>query len=105
MEKMRLLVLVDMPVGTRHERKVRREFLELLFSQGFSELQDSVYGRIAESRSSAAACKKRLRQNAPELGTVRLFVMTEAQFRDGKLLAGTESPQEREVGAALDIFL
>ena len=46
MEKLRLVVLVDMPVGTRHERKVAREFREWLKNekgidpqQAFGDLQ------------------------------------------------------------------
>ena len=105
MEKLRLLVLVDMPAETRHERKVRREYLEWLFSHGFAPLQEGVYSRIVDGRSGASVLKRKLLEGRPELGIVRLFVMTESQFRGGVLLSGAEASQEREVGSSLDIFL
>ena len=105
MEKLRLVVLVDMPVGTRHERKVAREFREWLFKDGFSELQLGVYTRLVDGRSNARLHEERLCTHQPETGPARLFVMTERQFAEGQLLAGEESAQECEVGSQLDIFL
>ena len=105
MEKLRLLVLVDIPAKTRHERKVCREFLEWLFSHGFAPLQEGVFSRIEDGRAGVSALKRKFLAGRPKLGIVRLFVMTESQFRRGVLLSGTEAVQEREVGATLDIFL
>ena len=105
MEKMRLVALVDMPSSTRHERKVKREFEEWLFKSGFYQLQLGVYTRLTNGRSSADLYESRLRANQPETGMVRLFAMTEKQFREGALIAGTEQSQENEIGSQLDIFL
>ena len=105
MEKFRLIVLADMPPDTRHERKVAREFREYLFKGGFSELQNGVYTRVSDGRSSASIHEARLRKNAPELGVVRLFTVTENQFARSELISGDELPQETEIGSQLDIFL
>lgn len=105
MEKIRLIVLADMPLSTRHERKVARVFKEDLFKNGFSELQNGVFTRVADGRTSAAIHENRLRNHAPELGVVRLFTVTERQFARSELLAGSEPPQETEIGSQLDIFL
>ena len=105
MEKMRLIVLVDMPEQTRHERKVRRELLELLFTSGFAVLQAGTYTRVTDGRDSASAYERHLRAHAPDVGTVRVFTMTEAQFRNADLVAGCENAQEIEIGSRLDIFL
>lgn len=105
MEKMRLVVLVDLPTATRHERKVARVFREWLFANGYSTLQEGVFTRTADGRDSADAHSRKLHVNRPETGSVRLFTMTESQFRNGLLVAGEESSQELEIGAQLDIFL
>lgn len=42
---------------------------------------------------------------SPEVGTVRLIVMTERQFQNAEILSGEERPQETEIGSQLDIFL
>ena len=104
MEKMRLIVLVDMAAATRHERKIKREFEERLFKAGFNLLQEGVYTRLADGRSNAELHRKRLRAVKPEVGNVRLIVMTERQFQSAEILSGEECAQETEVGSQLDIF-
>lgn len=105
MEKLRIIVLADMPEATRHERKVARIFRVHLFKDGFTELQVGVFTRVVDGRSNANLHVKRLRDNRPETGPVRVLTLTEKQFRDSELLAGDESPQELEIGSQLDIFL
>ena len=105
MEKIRLVVLVDMPETTRHERKVKRECMDSLFKLGFSQLQQGVFTRLSDGRSNAALQVARLASLAPSCGTVRIFEMTELQFRKSVLLAGSEDAQESEVDSVLDIFL
>lgn len=105
MEKLRIIVLADMPETTRHERKVARVFREHLFKDGFSELQVGVFTRVADGRSNANLHARRLKESRPETGPVRVLTLTEKQFSDSELLAGDESPQELEIGSQLDIFL
>ena len=105
MEKMRLIVLLDMPASTRHERKVKREFLEWLFAAGFATLQDGVFTRVCRGRANAKIHESNLRSHRPESGMVRFFTLTEEQFENGELLVGHELPQEDEIGSQLDIFL
>ena len=105
MEKMRLLLLVDMPTGTRRERAASRRFGEFLFQDGFAELQSGVYTRMVDGRSCAELHEMRLVENQPPIGTVRLFAMTERQFRSATLVAGSAMPQETEIESQLDIFL
>ena len=105
MEKLRLIVLVDLPLETRHERKVAREFREALFKDGFSLLQENVYTRISNGRTNADLHKQRLKGAKPEVGLVRLFVLTENQFQEASILTGTDNTQESEIGSTLDIFL
>ena len=105
MEKIRLIVLVDLPSSTRHERKVAHDFEQWLFKDGFVELQAGVYTRLADGRTNAELHAARTRNHRPETGTVRLLALTERQFQNADLLAGEESVQEREVTTELDIFL
>lgn len=105
MNKYRLILLVDMPRETRHERKIDRAFQEWLFSNGYTLLQAGVYTRLANGQKQADAYALRVRANAPELGTVRVLALTERQFAAGALVSGASSTQEIEIGAKLDIFL
>ena len=105
MEKMRLVVFVDPASETRHERKVKREFEEFLFRDGFALLQAGVYTRVADGRTNAELHERRLRANRPDAGMVRLLVLTERQFQGAVLLSGEDHAQETEIGSQLDIFL
>lgn len=105
MEKMRLVVLVDLPECDRHERKIKRAFEKWLFGNGYTLLQPGVYARVANGRKSAECLERSIRSNAPELGMVRLLILTEAQFQRGSLIAGCEDAQEVEIGSQLDVFL
>jgi len=105
MQKYRIMVLAEFPRDTRHQRKVVREFEELLFAAGFSELQAGVFTRVSDGYRSARRHMIRIRSNAPECGTVRLLAFTEQQFAASELVAGAPSAQETEIGSQLDVFL
>ena len=105
MEKLRLILFVDMPSSNRHERKESRLFREALFRQGFSELQEGVYSRVADGRTNAELHEKRVRQCRPDCGRIRFIAITERQFQAGTLLVGDEGAQEAEIDSQLDIFL
>lgn len=104
MEKQRILLLCDLPLEKRKQRKEARLFRELLFREGFYELQSGVYTRMVESRSSRDIHLKRINEGLPVYGTVRLLMLTERQFQNVPLLCGNESKQEI-VGSELDIFI
>lgn len=105
MNKYRLVLLVDMPEDTRHERKAARLFQEWLFSSGYTLLQAGVYTRLANGQKQADVFAHRVRSNAPAAGTVRMLVLTERQFEASVLVSGASPTQEVEIGAQLDIFL
>lgn len=105
MEKLRLVLLADLPKSSRRERKIAREFEENIFRGGFSKLQAGVYSRIADGRSSADMHKERLARYCPETGFVRLIVLTERHFQSSSVLTSEVNVQEEEIGAQLDIFL
>lgn len=104
MEKQRILLLCELPVERRAQRKEARLFRELLFREGFYELQANVYTRMVESRSSRDIHLKRVAEGLPTSGTIRLLTLTERQFQNAPLLCGSESKQEK-VGSELDIFI
>ena len=103
--RFRMVVLLDMREETRHERAVKRRFCEWLFQEGFAPLQRGVLTRVVEDPAKAGLIERRMRENAPDSGIVRVFTMTERQFQQGTLLAGEDGSQESEVGAQADIFL
>ena len=104
MEAQRILLLCDLPQGRRGERKQARLFRELLFGEGFYELQPGVWTRMAESRSSRDIHLRRVRKGLPSSGRVRAITLTERQFQTSPLLCG-EEPKQEIIGSELDIFI
>ena len=91
-----LLVLFDLPVGTKSQRKRATKFRKLLLKDGFKMMQFSVYMRPCASEENAAVHLQRVKQTLPPLGSVRIMQVTDQQFTrmlcfDGKSRVPTEN--------------
>lgn len=94
---MRMLVLFDLPVVTRAERRAYTQFRRFLLNDGFDMIQFSVYGRILPGRDAEEKHMQRLVNNLPPEGSVRMLTVTEKQFASMKLLVGMPLFQEKAV--------
>jgi CRISPR-associated protein Cas2 len=91
---MRLMVLFDLPVKRKADRKAYARFRKFLIRDGYDMIQFSVYARICNGQEAVEKHVKRLMQNAPSRGSVRYFQLTEKQFTDMKVLTGVKKPKE-----------
>jgi CRISPR-associated protein Cas2 len=96
---MRLLVLFDLPVVTRAERRAYTVFRRFLINDGYDMIQFSVYGRILQGGDAEGKHMKRLVDNLPPDGSVRCLSVTEKQYASMKLLVGMPLFQEKAVKA------
>ena len=94
---MRLLVMYDLPVGTKENRRVYQRFRKFLIEDGYDMLQFSIYHRIVSGEDNVNKHLKRLQQNLPSKGSVRFMQITERQFQGIRLLVGTKKRKEKEV--------
>ena len=94
---MRLLVLFDLPVVTKAERRAYTVFRRFLVNDGYDMIQFSVYGRILNGQDALEKHYKRLVDNLPPEGSVRCLTVTEKQFASMKLLVGMPLFQEKAV--------
>lgn len=95
---MRLLVMFDLPVTNRADRKAYALFRRFLLNDGYDMIQFSVYGRVLSSRSAEKTHLARLIANLPPKGSVRSLTVTEKQYASMKLLVGRPRAQEKLVG-------
>lgn len=65
MRVMRLLVMFDLPTGSKAERRSYAEFRKFLVKDGYHMEQFSIYSRLLLTRESSAAHVERLRCNLP----------------------------------------
>ena len=92
---MYLLVLFDLPVQTKADRRAANSFRRFLLEDGYNRLQLSVYARICRGRDAVETHSRRLSSNLPPSGCVRLLQITEQQYGRMKTLVGQQSSQEK----------
>ena len=96
---MRVLVLFDLPTGTRAERKAATKFRNFLVGNGFDMLQYSVYSRLCPNRDVAQKHLGRVVKNVPKDtdGSIRVLVITEHQFTNMFTVLGEKTEQEKQI--------
>ena len=92
---MRVAVFFDLPTGTKAERRAATQFRKFLLDDGFDMLQYSVYTRLCPNRDVAEKHLKRVQRNAPDVGSVRLLMITEHQYTNMHIIVGEKTVQER----------
>jgi len=75
-----IVVLFDIPVGTKPQRKLAADFRKRLREDGFSMLQFSVYARPCPSEENALVHARRVESMLPPEGQVRLLQLTDRQY-------------------------
>ncbi len=75
-----LIVMFDLPVMTKQERKSATEFRNALLDLGFEMSQFSVYMRYCSSYSQIDTYCKRVESNLPNGGKVNILQFTDKQY-------------------------
>ncbi|WP_211236179.1 CRISPR-associated endonuclease Cas2 [Parvibacter caecicola] len=105
MRAMRILVMFDLPIATKAERRAYSDFRKFLVKDGYCMEQFSVYSRITLGRDALASHIARLKDNLPETGSVTVFSMTEKQFEDRMVLLGkARRDHSNDYGAQMTLF-
>ncbi|HSC46306.1 MAG TPA: CRISPR-associated endonuclease Cas2 [Candidatus Acidoferrum sp.] len=95
-----MMVIFDLPVGTKKERRAATKFRQFLLDQGFSMTQFSVYMRFCGGKDQAEAHAKRIERSLPKTGLVQILNFTDKQYEtiisyDGRVRAPkNENPQQ-----------
>jgi len=97
---MRLLVLFDLPMVTKAEKRAYVQFRRFLLNDGYDMIQWSVYGRILNGADAQTKHMQRLADNLPPEGSIRCMTVTEKQYAGMQLLVGMPLFQEKKVGVA-----
>jgi CRISPR-associated protein Cas2 len=95
-----MMVLFDLPVGTKKERKAATGFRNFLLDEGFEMSQFSVYMRFCAGKEQTETYTKRVQNNVPPTGKVHIAYFTDRQYEnivcfDGrKREPGRKNPQQ-----------
>lgn len=101
---MRMMVLFDLPVKTKIQRRVATRFRNFLLKDGYFMLQYSVYCRVCNGIDDVEKHRTRLFDNKPENGCIRLLVMTEKQFERMDIIVGDYVKYENDEPTELSVF-
>lgn len=96
MRAMRIVVMFDLPTGSKTERKSYAKFRKFLENDGYQMEQFSVYTRTTLGRDCMKTHVDRLKNNRPLAGRVVVFTVTERQYEDREVLV-CSSGYEKDV--------
>lgn len=77
-----MMVLFDLPVGTKKERRLATKFRQFLLDQGFEMSQFSVYLRFCAGKEQAEAYTKKVEQAVPASGKIHIVYITDKQYEN-----------------------
>lgn len=77
-----MVVLFDLPVGTKKERRAATKFRKFLLDQGFEMSQYSVYMRFCAGKEQAEAYTKKVEAAVPVTGKVHIVYITDKQYEN-----------------------
>ena len=93
-----MLVMFDLPVVEKEERKAATAFRNYLLDEGFSMAQYSVYFRLLDGKEASTAMEARIRTRIPEKGSVHIIRITDKQYENIQVYRGKrrETPEKPE---------
>jgi len=98
------MVLFDLPVKTKKDRKEYTKFRKALMKDGFHQFQFSTYLRHSFSRENAEVHKKRVKFVLPPKGKVGILSITDKQFGMMEIFDGQSREETERPPQQLDMF-
>lgn len=95
--KMVLFTMFDMPTNTKKDIKKYTKFRKKLLEMGFIMFQYSVYIRFCKSLAFAQKYETKIQQSAPTGGSIRVMKITEAQYKNMKVIENYREKPEKKV--------
>lgn len=89
-----VMVIYDLPVGTKEQMKEAANFRKNLMGDGFTQFQFSVYARHCPSLDNANVHIKRVKAMLPKVGDIAIMCMTDKQFADIEILRCKKQKEE-----------
>lgn len=83
-----IMVLYDLPVITKKERREARKFHDHLLNHGFEMAQLSVYMRMAPNKEVMERVVRDVGLGAPAHGTINILFFTDKQYENMVTIRG-----------------
>jgi CRISPR-associated protein Cas2 len=99
-----LLVMFDLPVGTKPERHAATKFRQWLLDQGYEMSQFSVYIRFCVGKEQATRRIRDIAAALPDKGSVHVLSITDRQFEQMAVFRGQSRKRSRSAPGQLALF-
>ena len=90
-----LLTMFDLPVDTKQARKNYARFRKFLLTDGFAQMQFSIYSRHCASEENATVHMQRVERRIPPDGEVRIKQFERMRIFWGKTRHAPELPSRQ----------
>ncbi len=87
---MRVMIMFDLPVETKKQRRIYSKFRKRLLENGFLMMQYSIYIKSVANKDAADFSVLQIKQFLPQDGHVRSLIITEKQYEKMQILLGKE---------------
>ena len=101
---MRIMVMFDLPVKSKKERKEAAKFRSHLLKCGFFMLQFSIYARIVRGYDKAEVIANKIKSKLPSKGNVRMITITEKQYANMVVLKGEPKSSTEKLSLETSLF-
>lgn len=91
---MRVMLIYDLPNVTKQENYYYTQFRKSILKLGYTQIQQSVYIRVIQSKTLTNQHIEKLRKIIPPKGNIRIFTFTEMQYESGIILSGEVTENE-----------
>ena len=95
-ELMWMLVLFDLPVVEKAERKAATDFRNFLLDNGFAMVQYSIYTKLFSGKDACEKYYKLIQNNLPDDGKVDIITITDRQYENIISFKATKKEKKKE---------
>ncbi len=99
-----LLVMFDLPVGTKAERRAATKFRQWLMDAGYEMSQFSIYMRFSVGKEQTDRRIRDIAKARPDKGSVHVLTVTDRQFEHMTVFRGKKRGHGRPVPSQLELF-
>jgi CRISPR-associated protein Cas2 len=99
-----MMVLFDLPVVEKKERKDAAKFRNFLLDNGFSMLQFSIYTKVFSGSDACTKYYSLIEKNLPNYGKVDIVTFTDMQYGNIKSYIGKAKTHKKNLSAQLLLF-
>lgn len=99
-----LLVMFDLPVQTKEQRRLATAYRKKLLNQGFDMVQLSVYAKYVINQTGVRSILSEVKRTVPKNGAARMLQLTDEQWSSQFRFFGPVEEKPEAKPQVLELF-